>query len=239
MNMAFESTPPSEVEDRAWILTQMAHLKLATGKTADAENLLLQALAMFPGYHYALGNLAKVRVQQKRYAEAVNLLTQRYRAAPHAENLFDLAEAMQLAGRKAEADKTFADFEKKSLLETNRADNSNHELIFYYTDHAHQPEKALEVAKREYSRRHDVFTLDCYAWALHGNGQDTEARRQIETALAIGIRDSKVLRHARMIALATGHRTAAQRYLRQSAELGTTESELAQVALSRFLAAKR
>lgn len=239
MNMAFESTPPSELEDRAWILTQMGHLKVATGKTADAENLLRKALALFPGYHYALGNLAKVRIQQKRYSEAVDLLTQRYHAAPHAENLYDLAEALQLAGRKAEADKAFADFERKSLLETNRADNSNHELIFYYADHAHHPEKALEVAKREYARRHDVFTLDSYAWALHVNGQDKEAWQQIETALAVGIRDGRILRHAGEIALATGDRAAAERYLQQSAELGTTESELARVALSRFLAAKR
>ena len=82
---------------------------------------------MFPGYHYALGNLAKVRIQQKRYGEAVALLQQRYQAAPHAENLYDLAEALQLAGRTDEAQNAFAEFERKSLLETNRADNSNHE----------------------------------------------------------------------------------------------------------------
>ena len=37
MQMALDSTPPSEVEDRAWITTQMAHLKLAEGKTEQAE----------------------------------------------------------------------------------------------------------------------------------------------------------------------------------------------------------
>src|SRR5215475_1874337 len=70
MEMAYQSTPPGESEDRAWILTQMAHLNLMIGKSSQAENLLQQALAMFKGYHYALGNLAKVRIQQKRYAEA-------------------------------------------------------------------------------------------------------------------------------------------------------------------------
>jgi len=67
MNMAYQSTPPSEVEDAAWILTQMAHLNLATGKLDAAEELLRRALTKFPGYHYALGNLAKVEIQQKRY----------------------------------------------------------------------------------------------------------------------------------------------------------------------------
>src|ERR1700756_5908165 len=40
MNMALQSTAPSEVEDAAWILTQMAHLQLSVGKTADAEQNL-------------------------------------------------------------------------------------------------------------------------------------------------------------------------------------------------------
>src|SRR6202162_5776091 len=62
MNMAFQSTPPSEAEDRAWILSQIGHLQLMSGKITEADNTLQQALALFPGYHYALGNLAKVRI---------------------------------------------------------------------------------------------------------------------------------------------------------------------------------
>ena len=234
MNMAFQSTPPTQAEDGAWILTQMAHLNLAIGNLDKSEKLLHQALVMFPGYHYALGNLAKVRIQQKRYGEAVELLQQRYQAAPHAENLYDLAEALQLAGRTDEAKKAFAEFERKSLLETNRADNSNHELIFYYADHANDPAKALEVAKREIARRHDVFTLDSYAWALYENGQYAEARKQIETALAVGIRDAKMFRHAGEIALKAGDRPAAERYLREAAELNSAGSDQARTTLARL-----
>jgi tetratricopeptide (TPR) repeat protein len=187
---------------------------------------------MFPGYHYALGNLAKVRIQQKRYDEAVRLLKQRYDAAPHAENLFDLAQALQLAGKTDEANKAFAEFEQKSLLETNRGDNSNHELIFYYADYAKEPVKALEVAQREFTRRHDVFTLDSYAWALYANGQYVEARKQIETALAVGIRDAKIFRHAGEIALKFGDKAAAEHYLRESAELNSVGSEQARITLA-------
>lgn len=233
MNMALQSTAPSEVEDAAWILTQVAHLQLSVGKVADAEKNLQQALALFPGYHYALGNLAKVRIQQKRHDEAVQLLEQRYQAAPHAENLYDLAEALQLAGRNEYAKKAFAEFEQKSLLETNRGDNSNRELIFYYADYAHEPLKALEVASREFARRHDVYTLDSYAWALHVNGQDQEARKQIEAALAVGIRDAKLMRHAGEIAL-KGDPAAAQKYLQQAVELNTAESEPARSLLARL-----
>jgi len=232
MQMAFDSTPPSEAEDGAWILTQMAHLKLAAGKTTEAEKLLAQALIMFPGYHYALSNLAKVRIQQGRYSEAVDLLQQRYQSAPHAENLFDLAEALQLSGRAEEAKRAFAQFEEKSLAETNRTDNSNHELIFYYADFAHQPAKALEVAQREIARRHDVFTLDTYAWALYVNGQYREAQNQIEQALAVGVQNATMFRHAGEIALKCGNRAAAEEYLQRSTRLNTIGSEQARQTLA-------
>lgn len=232
MNMALQSIAPSEAEDAAWIITQMAHLELSRGNIAQAEKHLQHALTLFPAYHYALGNLAKVRIQQKRYDEAIQLLEQRYQSAPHAENLYDLAEALQLAGRIADAKATFAEFEQKSLLETNRGDNSNRELISYYADHAHEPLKALEVARREFARRHDVYTLDSYAWALHVNGEDQAARKQIEAALAVGIQDAKLMRHAGEIELKAGDRAAAQKYLQQSADLNTTESEQARALLA-------
>ena len=151
----------------------MAHLHLATGDTSQAEKELQQALAMFPGYHYALGNLAKVRIQQKRYPEAVALLQQRYNAGPHAENLYELAVALQLAGRNDDAKKAFAEFEQKSLKETNMGDNSNHELIMYYADYANRPADALSVAQRE---MHAV-TTSTRSIAMPGHSTRTASMR--------------------------------------------------------------
>lgn len=232
MTMAFNSTPPSQTEDGAWILTQTAHLQLMMGKTSDAERSLQHALTLFPHYHYALGNLAKVRIQQKRFAEAVDLLKKRYEEAPHAENLYNLAEALDSAGAKAEAAEVFAEFERKSLNESGLADNSNRELIFYYADHAQQPAKALEISRKEYDRRHDVYTLDAYAWALHRNGREAEARAQIENALAVGIQDPKLLYHAGEICLHAGDGIAAQRYLRAAIATNAPGSELAAASLA-------
>ena len=234
MNMAYQSTPPSELEDAAWILTQMAHLKLAIGKTEEAETLLQQALMRFPGYHYALGNLAKVRIAQKRFGEAVDLLQQRYRAAAHAENLYDLAEALELAGRSDEAKAAFEQFEAKSLAESARADNSNRELIFYFADHAHQPGKALEVAQHEYTMRHDVYTLDAYAWALYANGQYLEAQKQVQKALSVGIQNANMFRRAGEIELKCGNLAAAEDYLRRAAMLNATGSEEAKRLLAQL-----
>jgi len=201
MQMADDSTGLSQTEDRAWLFTQMAHLELLAGDVAKAENYATTALSVFPDYHYALAQLAQVRIAQTRYADAVTLLAKRYAAAPHAENLYALAEAQALAGQKEEAAVSFQKFEGQSLAETNLTDNSNHELIFYYVDHAGNADRALEVARREVARRHDVFTLDAYAWALAASGDYKAADAQIQKALAVGVRDPKVLFHAGSIAM--------------------------------------
>jgi tetratricopeptide (TPR) repeat protein len=234
LELAYQSTPPAETGERAELLTKMGHVRLESGNTDAAEKFFQQALASFPKYPRALGNLAKVRITQKRYDNAIALLDQSYQAAPRAENLYALAETLQLAGRDSEARKAFAEFETKSLAESVRKDNSNRDLVFYYADHAQQPAKALDVAKREHTWRHDVYTLDAYAWALHINGQDAEARKQIEIALAIGICDSKIFAHAGEIALKLGDRAAAQNYLQEAVSLHTIGSEHAQLILARI-----
>jgi Tfp pilus assembly protein PilF len=236
MELAYQSTAPTETVERASILTQMGHLRLASGSADAAEKLIQRALRDFPKYPPALENLGQVRVTQKRYADAVVLLRQSDQGGTHAEHLYDLAETLQLAGRDTEAKKAFADFETKSLAESVRKDNSNRELIFYYADHARQPAKALEVAKQEYAWRHDVYTLDAYAWALHVNGQDVEARKQIEAALAVGIRDSKIFAHAGEIALKLHDRAAAENYLQEAVALHAIGSEHAQLVLARLSA---
>jgi tetratricopeptide (TPR) repeat protein len=232
MDLAYQSTAPTDSEQRASILTQMGHLRFASGNPEAAEKLLQQALVISASDPSALGNLAQIRIAQKLYPEAVALLQQRYQSDPRAGNLYELAEALQLAGRNTEAKKSFAEFEAQALLETNKKDNSNRELIFYYSDHAHQPTHALNLAQRELSWRHDVYTLDAYAWALHVNGQQTDARKQIEIALAVGIRDAKLFLHAGQIALALQDVSAAERYLKQAADLNSPDSEQARTMLA-------
>jgi len=227
IDLAYQSTPSTETEERAAILTEMGHLRFVSGNSDVAEKLLLQALTASPSYPDALGRMAQVRMAQKRYSDAVVLFQQRYQVAPRAGNLYELAEALQLARRNSEAKKAFAEFETQALLESGKKDNSNRALIFYYADHAHRPAQALKLAEQEIGWRHDIYTLDAYAWALHVNGQDAQARKQIEIALAVGVRDSKLFLHAGIIARKSGDRAAADRYLKQSAELNSKDSEQA------------
>jgi tetratricopeptide (TPR) repeat protein len=216
MDMAYRRTADTEVEDRAWILTQIAHLSLLTCRTAAAEQLLDDALGLFPGYHYAVAQMAEVRAQQGRFDEAATLRERHYAAAPHPENQFELAKALERAGRAADAQVAFREFETAARREMKGWDNANIELIYYYADHANKPAEALAIAEREAARRQDVRTLEALAWALHKNGRSQDALGQIKKALAVGIKDPVSFYHAGTIAGAAGATDDARSYLDQS-----------------------
>ncbi len=196
LDLAYQSTSPTEYTDRAALLTHMGRERRLAQKNDDAEKLLKQALGLFPGYPAALAELAAVYLNQKRADDAVLLLRQLYKIVPTAQNAYRLAEALEKSGRTEEAQSSYADFLSKALPESANRKNSNLELIFYYADHARQPAKALELASGEFAWRKDIFTIDAYSWALHVNGREQEARKQMEVALAVGTRDPKILAHA-------------------------------------------
>jgi len=200
LHRAYEVTSPQEVSDRVSLLTRMARLQLHSGSVAEAETLVNTALGTTPDEPEAIGVLAQVRQAQHRNDEAIALLEKRFALERRAGNLFTLAQALDTAGQKQGAAKAFADFEQKALDESDRAANANHELADYYVDYAHRPTQALEVASRELRRRHDVFTLDAYAWSLAACGDYVQASLEIHKALAFGSKDPVILRHASEIA---------------------------------------
>jgi tetratricopeptide (TPR) repeat protein len=209
MHSSFNRMPFQETEDRAWVMTQIGHLELMRGQSAAAEKALNEALALFPNYHYALGALADVRTAQKRHREAADLQKQRYAAAPHPENLFELAEAQARAGLTAEATASYKAFEAGAKAEMTSEDNANRELISYLAGAGKKPAEALKLAAQQIARRGDVYTREAYAWALFKNGRRADAKREMQTVLAVGVQHPRVLARASLI-LGTAPTSAAK-----------------------------
>jgi tetratricopeptide (TPR) repeat protein len=61
---AYRRTSPNDVEQRAWLLTQSARVQLAEGNRKRAEELLSQALQLYPDSQLAAAALAKVRASK-------------------------------------------------------------------------------------------------------------------------------------------------------------------------------
>jgi tetratricopeptide (TPR) repeat protein len=199
LNLAYQASSPTASAERASLLTQMGRERRLAENDEAAEKLLKQALELFPESAPALGELADVYLDDKRYDEAIALLRQRDKALGTARNAYRLAEALETSGRPEEAKAVYAEFLQRAEPESVQKNNANRELVFYYADRAHQPSKALELAKQEHAWRHDIYTLDAYAWALHLNGEGDEARKQMDIALAVGTRDPNILAHAAKI----------------------------------------
>jgi tetratricopeptide (TPR) repeat protein len=229
MQAAYQRTPYAESEDRAWTLTQLAHLHLMTGRLEQADRLLHSALALYPDYHYALANLGRLRASEGHFDESVEAFRDLYRVAPHPENLYLLAKSLETAGKSVEAKKAFTEFEQKGLAESMRTDNSNRELVYYFVDVAGNSSEALRIARIETARRHDAPTLEAYAWALQASGAVADARHAMDSALRVGIRDAEAFYRAGVIARKSGDETAAQMYFRKSLD-ANARSEFAAAA---------
>jgi tetratricopeptide (TPR) repeat protein len=236
LGKALQQTPPFETEETAWILTRMAKLVRRSGRNAEAESMLLSALKTFPDYYLSLEELAQVRLAQRRYSEAVELLGKRNRNFPSPLSELLAARAYADAVRPADAARMYAQFEHAALAQIAQPDNANLELIAYYAEHTHKPQEALRIARVEVANRHDAWALDAYAWALYANGQYAEAGRQIEKALAIGTRDAVLYYHAGTIEAAFGKTVEASRYFQQSIDCNPASevSEAARHAVSQF-----
>jgi tetratricopeptide (TPR) repeat protein len=212
LTSAFKLTNPTETEERAWLLTHIGRLRLQTGKLELADQLLGQALEIFPDYYFTLDALAETRSALGKHAESADLLRRAQKAAPHPRRLFALAVALK-------QDAAFAEFERQARSIADKPDNANRELIFYYTDYVHKPAEALSVARSDIARRQDIATLDAYAWALYSNGKYADARVELDKALKIGIRDATLFGHAAAIAEKLKDQTAAAAYRKQAREL--------------------
>lgn len=216
MEQAYKRTPSAETEDRAWLLTHLSHLQVTAGRVDQADALAQAALREFPDYHYALAQLSEVRHAQGRHDDALAARQAHVKASPHPENGFRLGEALQRAGRTAEAKAAFAGFERAALAESDGVDNANRELALYWLDHAGQPAKALQLAQREAQRRQDVLTLDTLAWAQYRSGLFADASTTMTRVLAVGTRDPGLLYHAGLIARKAGDPDAAREHLQQA-----------------------
>ena len=234
LKLVLDATSPTHPEGRTYVLTQMARVNLEMGNVDTSKSMLQQALSLRADDSRALSIMAQVSLLEGKPVEAVKFLRQSYTSLPRTETLYSLADAMQAAGMEDEAKSTFAEFERQAQAESSQPDNVNRQLILYYTDHANNPAKALEIAEKESTRRHDVYTLDALSWALYKNGRYAEAKNQMDTLLKVGVSEAPIFYHAGEIELRIGDTVHAEHYFRTAAQLNSIRSQDARAALAKL-----
>ena len=200
LKLAYSETPPTEVEELAWIANRMASVQIDSGKPDGATPLLERAEQLFSPYPYTIENLARVRSAQGRPRDAVVLLLQATQLDRSPQVLYELGQAQRDAGEFAEASATEAEFKKRATDSASQTDEADRNLILLYARDPATASMALTLAQHAIDTRHDVDTLDAYAWALYVNKRYKEADTAIERAIAVGVQDARIFDHAGHIA---------------------------------------
>jgi tetratricopeptide (TPR) repeat protein len=214
---ALRRTAQSDLDQRAWLLTQKARLTLAAGNPKGAAEILTQASGLFPDSQLATLVMADIEAAKGNYSESSNLLEKCYRAVPSSANLYRWAVALELSGQKEKAAAQFSAFEAKARGEIARPYNANLQLIAFYTDHKNDPAEALRIATLESAHRQDCVTLAALAWALYQNGKFADAKTQMDKALAVGIREASYFCHAALISSKANNSADAARFQKELA----------------------
>ena len=205
LNRAYAQTSPTEVEDLAWIMNQIAAIQIASGQNDAAAQTLAQAEQLFPGYPYAIENMARVRMGQSRPADAVALWKQAAKADGNPHVLYELARGEEAAGKPTEARATYTEFEKLACDPATATDDARLDLVRMYAGNPATAAKALQLAELEMKARQDVATLDAYGWALYANGKFQDADAAEQKAMAVGVQSAEIFDHAGRIAQKLNH----------------------------------
>jgi tetratricopeptide (TPR) repeat protein len=212
LNLAYSETSPTEVEELVWIANQIASIEIESGQSDAAAQILEQAERLFPQYIYTMENLARIRIEQNRVSEAVQLWMQAKLLDEDPHALYELAKAQEAAGQSEDARVTYAEFERRASKSGSITDASRLDLILMYAGSPSTAPNALKLAQQEIAARQDVWTLDAYAWALYANAKFQDAEAAIQKAMAVGILSAQIFDHAGHIAQKLNHNEDASKY---------------------------
>ncbi len=214
INKAFPAHMPGE--NTAWSQFQLGEEYFQVGDLSNAEKAFQDALQAYPGYYRARAGLAKVRVAQGRYAEAIDLYQKAIAVIPFPEYAAALGDVYKKTNRPAEAKKLYSLVEFIGYLNAINKTLYNRELALFYADHDTKLKEALDLAEKELEVRRDIYTWDVVAWARHKNGKFQESADAMTKALRLGTKDAMLFFHAGMIYHRLGDEERAKDYFRRA-----------------------
>ncbi len=191
----------------AWYDYQLGDTLIATGDRTGAAAAYADALAADPTSHLAHWGLARIAAADGRLDDAIAQLDAAIAVVPLPEFVARRADLYAMRGADGDAKREVAD--RKTVLAIAQLSGEasgvyDRTLSLYLSNTKIDPARALSLAQAEIAVRKDVYGYDALAWALLANGRPADADAAMQTSLAFGTRDAKLLYHAGMIAAAVG-----------------------------------
>jgi tetratricopeptide (TPR) repeat protein len=218
MQLAVDSGAPN-LENTAWVRTQLGNLYFNSGDLERAELEYQRTLRDRPNYVYALAGLGRVRAAQGDLKEALRLLNHAVAIVPLPEFVIMLGDLYQASGQQGAANQQYQLVAVIETLYRASGVDMDMEIALFNADHDRNLDETLALARKAYTNRPSIHAADALAWALYKTGNYEEAERYSAEALQLGTKDSLKFFHAGMIALKLGDKQQARLYLEEALKI--------------------
>ena len=145
--------------------------------------------------------------------------------APEPGLVIEYGDLLQSLGRTADAAAQYEVAQATQALFAANGVEADATATLFAADHG-QPAEALASGEAGIRTRPFLAMQDAYAWALHANGRDAEAKVVLADALKVGLPSALFEYHAGMIDLALGDTAGARAHLSRALELNPFFSPL-------------
>ncbi|MEP6602392.1 MAG: tetratricopeptide repeat protein [Spartobacteria bacterium] len=206
MKTAVSAGNSRDPEPGAWAYSRLAFYQLQSGNSAGASRSIARALEFVKDFPAALFLQGKIDIVNGAAEKAVQALTTAATQSPLPDYQWALADAARLSGNAELAAKTEAEILSHGAIEDPRS------YALFLANRNEKPELALQFAQDELTNRRDVFTYDALAWAELAAGNKSEAKQNMQRALAEGTADARLFYHAGKIAAAFGDNAQARKW---------------------------
>jgi tetratricopeptide (TPR) repeat protein len=208
-------------ENLAWLYFELGERYFQSGNLVDAALSYQSGISADPVHYRSLGGLAKVRAAQGKFDESIQLYRRSIAILPFPVYIEELGDVYRKMGKENEALEQYGLVEYIGhLSELNRV-LANRELALFHADQGIKLPEALELARREFEVRHDIYTWDTLAWVLYKNGRVQEANEAMDRALALHTSDPLLLFHAGIIDHARGKDSEAEEFLSRALKMNS------------------
>ncbi len=204
---ALRVVPTDDIEPRAWVFSEVGHLSWSRGRLEEAAAAYAQALVLQPNHAPSLFGRGRLALARGDAAAAVQDLRDAAAARASEVTSYWLAAALRAAGQPAEAATLEA-----ALTAASDFDDPRSTALFLAT-HRRDPQRAIDLARRDFEARGDVFSEDALSFALFRAGRLDEAAVHSARALRLKTPDPLLWAHAGLLAAAQGRTTEARALL--------------------------
>ena len=212
MKLAVKAGSP-EAENTAWCRVQLGNLFYNTGDTETAFKIFQFIIKDFPNYAHGYGGMAKIKVNQKNYNEAIEFYNKSLEKNTLPEYLIALGDTYLLNGEKEKSEEQYS---KAKFINTMFKDNgvdTDLELALFNADHDRSLKESLNNAEESLDNgSKSIKTYHVLAWTNYKLGNYDEAGKNIELALRLGTKEPLMYYHAGKIYEKLGDAQKAKEY---------------------------